>query len=194
MKNTNYFYPLDIDPLNKFADRIGVEVSGNKIVVIPKNLGEGYIYFLEVAPGISVLFKNYKLNNGLRMNKLKHREDFCLLYYNLEDLSAGKNLWVINKQIEDVYGPLVKESVFSFSLFIDKNKLLKLINELAGSKLHLIEKINNDNGYYSDFIDNKSLILLLSLQKKFIPDPSFDFYIKGVAFKLLANFLEYKAN
>lgn len=197
MKNTTHFYSLKPHWQRSFADGINAELIDDKIIVIPETIGTGHTYFLEVAPGISVLFSDYALTSPIRMSKLISEEEFYIFDYNLtefsdldEEINDGINLdlTILNNQVEKIYEPAVNQRIFGFSLFIDKVMMEKFTNEMPHSEF-LNKKLNNSKELHKDYIDSNSLILIFSLKEKSIFDVSFEEYLKGISYKLLANFL-----
>jgi hypothetical protein len=202
MKITTHFYSLKPQWQRSFVDGINAELIDDKIIVIPDTIGTGHTYFTEVAPGISVLFSDYTLTSPIRMNKLISEEEFYIFdYYPSEfgDLDDELNdtinldLTILNNQVENIYEPIVNQRVFGFSLFIDKVMMHKFTNEMPHSEF-LNKKLDNSKELHKDYIDSHSLILIFSLKEKSIFDVSFEEYLKGISFKLLANFLNRNAD
>lgn len=193
MKKIVHFYSLSSQWQQDFAKEMGVEIIDNKIIIIPEILGTGYIYFSEVTKGISVLFKDYILKSPLRMKKLISEEEFYILQYDpAEDYETNKainlDFSILNNQVENLYEPVVNERIFGFNLFIDKKMMQKFVGEMLHSKF-LNEMLNNSGGFYKGCIDSNSLILIFPFKKMSIFDASFDYYLKGTCYSLLANFL-----
>lgn len=192
MKKIKHFYSLNPEWQYQFSEKIKAEVIDNKIIVIPEKLGTGHIYFTEVSSGISALFKDYWLTSTLTMSKVITQEEFYIFQYNLGNYEVSKkekNLSIFTNQIEDTFEPVVNKRIFEFSLFIDKKVMQDFVKEVPHSEI-LYNKLINITGYNTDFIDSKSLLLLFDLKKKSIFDVSFDCYLKGISYKLLANFLD----
>jgi hypothetical protein len=202
MKNTTHFYSLKPQWQRSFADGINAELIDDKIIVIPEAIGTGHTYFIEVAPGISVLFSDYTLTSPIRMSKLTSEEEFYIFDYNLTEFgdlddeindAINLDLTILNNQVENAYEPAVNQKTFGFSLFIDAVMMQKFINEMPHAEF-LNNKLNNSNKPHKDYIDSNSLILIFSLKEKSIFDVSFEEYLKGISFKLLANFLNRNAD
>ena len=196
MKKIKHFYSLNPEWQYQFSEKMKAEVIDHKIIVIPETLGTGHIYFTEVSSGISALFKDYTLTSTLTMSKVITQEEFYIFQYNLgnyEDSKKEKDLTIFTNQIEDTFAPVANKRVFEFSLFINKKVMQDFINEVPHSET-LYNKFINLTGYHTDFIDSKSLLLLFDLKKKSIFDISFDCYLKGISYKLLANFLDNNTN
>ncbi|MCV9931567.1 hypothetical protein OIU80_04680 [Flavobacterium sp. LS1R47] len=197
MKKIAHFYSLSPQWQQGFAEEMGAEIIDNKIIIIPEILGTGYIYFTEVTRGISILFKDYTLRSPIRLNKLISKEEFYILHYNPSEVHVANyekdniinsDFSIFNNQVENLYEPTVNERIFGFILFIDK----KIMQEFVGKMLNhgsINKKLNNSDGCYYSCIDSNSLMLILSLKKKSIFNASFDYYLKGISYKLLANFL-----
>ncbi|KIA92680.1 MULTISPECIES: hypothetical protein [unclassified Flavobacterium] len=197
MKEIKHYYSLSSQWQHSFANAIGVKIFDNKIIIIPETLGKGYIYFAEVTNGVSALFKDYTLTSPIKIRKFMSEEEFYILHYTParnEDLNFGTedvinlDLSILNNQAEELYESDVNERMFGFSLFIDK----KIMHDFAGKMPHfelINKKLNNTEGSYYGCIDRNSLMLILSLKKKSIFHSSFDYYLKGISYKLLANFL-----
>jgi hypothetical protein len=200
MKIITHFYSLSSQWQDSFAEAMGAKIIDNKIIIIPETLGTGYIYFTEVADGVSALFKDYRLKSPIRMNKLVSEEEFYIFHYNPteyvnyeSDGPINLNLVILNNQVENIYEPAVNERIIGFSLFIDKKMMHKYVGKMPYSEF-FNEKLNNSSGCYNDCIDSKSLGSIFSLKEKSMFDVSFDYYLKGTSYKLLANFLSSSIN
>ncbi|CAD5341661.1 hypothetical protein FLA105535_01635 [Flavobacterium bizetiae] len=195
MKDIKHFYSLSPKWFQKLAQEIGSEAKDNKIITIPENLGVGNIYFVEVTPGISAIYKDYTLSKNTRIVKIKTEEEFFIFNYNLlkeEDLGHKKDFSIYSNHLEKVTETLVNERNFGFTLLVDKKVIRQLIKEMPDAQ-HLNKKLSDDK-IYNDYIDIKSLMLIFSLEKKVINDSLFDYYISGISYKVLANFLDQRKN
>lgn len=202
MKKITHFYSLSSHWQHNFAEEMGAKVIDDKMIIIPQTLGVGHIYFIEVTKGISALFTDYTLSSPLRISKVSSEEEFYIFHYNPSyyshsECQAGKtsnyNFSILSNYVENIWEPVINERIFGFSLFIEKRKMQKFVGEMQNSEI-LNKKLNSKNGYYNDRIDSNSLVLLFSLKEKSMFDASFEYYLKGVSYKLLANFLSHNVD
>lgn len=195
MTDIKHFYSLSPKWLHELAEEIGSDTKDNKIMAIPENLGTGNVYFVEVTPGISAIYKDYTLSKNIRIVKIKTEEEFFIFNYNLlkeEDLGHKTDLSIYSNHLENVTETLVNERILGFTLLIDKKVMWRLIKEMPDSE-NLNKKLSS-NKIYDDYIDIKSLMLLFSLEKERKNDSLFDYYLSGISYKVLANFLEQRSN
>lgn len=205
MKEINHTYSLKPDWQFAIAAQIGAPLIDNKWIVQPENLGAGGSYFLEVAPGLSVVVLDLVFNQPVRIRRDRSEEDFYIIHYDFSDemnvmkINDEKHkigyrsilgLGVIDNRISNVFEPVVGERVFAIRLLVAK----KILDFPMKSGTGKGKKNPEKTLYFYDHVDSKSKVIMHRIKNKSFSDPAYDLYLRGVAFKLLAKFMDRYAN
>lgn len=206
MKEINHYYSLSHEWLQDIVIGLETELLDNRVIVIPEKYGIGNIYFIEVMDGVSVIFLDFILNVPVKVNRLKSDNKLYVLQYDLSEeinllkfdgaehkigYSINLGLAVLNNQTSNTFVPAIGKRIFALRILVDK----KLLND---SIKHKYERENGERKikkgdktlFFFDHIDSKSKLVIHGLKTKSINDESFDYYIKSIAQKLLANFID----
>jgi len=204
VKLIKHFYSLSPDWFTIFAKEIGKENVENINLVTLDKIGGGYFYFSQALPGVSVVLRDFILNTSIKFNKLITSEEFYILnFYPVNDHDLENNLKkncnekdspifnvnISHNQLEDDLCPPINERVFSVTLLVSKKVMFEYISQLPHSGV-LYEKLKRSGNFCTESVDSKSIILLQSIKRKSVTNLSFDFFIKGISLRLLANFLK----
>ncbi|UUC44218.1 helix-turn-helix domain-containing protein [Flavobacterium cerinum] len=201
MKEITHIYSLKPHWQHTITAAIGAALIADKWLVQPTSLGTGGSYFLEVAPGISVIVLDLVFNQPVRINRKGTDEEFYIIHYDFSDemnvirvegqqqklaYKTGIGLGVMDNSTDSIFEPVVNERVFAIRLIVAK-KLLDFVLPVTG-------KSKKKAVYFYDTIDSKSQIIMHRIKNKAFTDPAYDLYLRGVAFKLLAKFMDRYSN
>ena len=205
MKKFTHFYSLTPEWQHHLAQEMNGELIDNKIIVIPKSLGNGHCYFTQITPGISVFFMDFILNESVKINRIKSDNELYILHFDLSehanvikinniDYKIGTyhnlGLAIIDNKIESSFKPAINKRILALRLLVDK-KLLNgfLKNHPSEEFIKRKIKVPKNSLYYYDNIDSNSILLIRSIKDKSVLDLNFNSYLKGISLKLLGNFL-----
>lgn len=197
MKEILHIYSLKPEWQHGITQAIGAELIADKWLVQPTSLGTGGSYFLEVTPGLSVVVMDLIFNQPVRIRRKRTDEEFYIIHYDFSDemnlihvegqqqklqYKTGIGLGIIDNGTDSIFEPVVNERVFAIRLIVAK-KLLDFVLPVTG-------KSKKKTLYFYDTIDSKSQIIMHRIKNKAFTDPAYDLYLRGVAFKLLAKFMD----
>lgn len=204
MKKITHYYSLTPEWQKEFAENIGSELIDNKIIVIPETLGKGISYFIQIIPGISVLFLDFELNNPLKITRQPSDNALYIFHFDLsnhvnlikinnEDYEIGSydklDLAIIDNEIESSFKPASNERTIALRILVDKKLLSDFITKhsLIETKPTSIQDGKKVFYHYGN-IDSNSVLLMQSLKNKSVYDLSFESHLKGVSLRVLGNF------
>jgi AraC-like DNA-binding protein len=204
------FYCLVPEWQGLIANEIGAEFIDNKIIIIPKNLGYGHVFFIEVIPGISLILFDFVLSHPYEIFRIKNDVERYIIHFDLSDqanllkvntiehqIGHAQNLGltVLENSIESSFLPTINKRTFALRLFIDKKLMDQLIQDTAVQDAIRSKVSTGENCFfYSEEMDSNSIISVLSIKEKSVFDQSFDPFIKGIGLKLLGNFFNTISN
>ncbi|WP_264530211.1 helix-turn-helix domain-containing protein [Flavobacterium sp. N502540] len=99
---------------------------------------------------------------------------------------ANLGLFVWKNSVENIYEHPAGKRIFTMRLIVDQ----KLLQPLYVNTLNANNKFDGSELCFYDLIDSNSRILIDSVKQKRVLDQFSGFYLKGVALKLLGNFIQ----
>lgn len=205
MKKINHIYSLTPDWQDDLVKDMGAQFLDNKIVLFPDELVSGHSYFTEVTEGVSILLIDYISAVPLEINRLKSDNELYIIQYDLSDevnllkiddithkigYSINLGLAVLNNQTDNSFRPVIGKRTFALRLLVDKKLLTEYLKKnFRDEKINKKIKIGKQMLFFYDHIDSNSKLLIHTLRDKSVFDASFEYYIKGIALRLLANFI-----
>ncbi|MFB3390020.1 helix-turn-helix domain-containing protein [Flavobacterium sp. LAR06] len=201
MIELKHYYSLTSEWQYNLAKKLQTNLINDKILIFPKKIGHGLIYFSEVVPGVSIALFDVVFTTEVTIKRLKSEDNFYIIQYDLSDeinkiiikdkndktMHNGDSVFtVINNHSESSFTPIVGKRTFTLRMLVDKKTLNSYI------KKEKIEAKTNDIGTELLFFknaDSKSQVLIHSITEKSIFDTEFDSYIKGITLIMLANFI-----
>jgi len=199
MFKIKYTFTLDTKKyLNQLREIFGKKIIDNKYLFYPERIGQGYNYFIEVMPGVAIMLMNADIKVQVEVARYPTEEDLFILHYDLSDeiilldvdnksnkigYKVNLGFALMDSNASSTLKTPVDSSFFALRLIVSKDFIYKYMGNAF-----LSEK--NKQYYFHDHIDSNSILLIKSLKERNIFDDSFDFYLKGVALELLANFME----
>src|SRR5205814_1593016 len=70
---------------NQLSDIFGEKIIDDKYLFYPERIGEGYMYFIEVMPGVVVMLMNVDTKEQVEVTRYPTEEDLFILHYDLSD-------------------------------------------------------------------------------------------------------------
>lgn len=205
MKKFTHFYSLTPEWQHHLAQEMNGELIDNKIIIIPKSLGNGHCYFTQITPGISVFFMDFILNESVKINRIKSDNELYILHFDLSehanvikinniDYKIGTydnlGLAIIDNKIESSFKPAINKRILALRLLVDKKLLDGFLKNHPSEEFSKRKiKVPKNSLYYYDNIDSNSILLIRSIKDKSVLDLNFNSYLKGISLKLLGNFL-----
>lgn len=205
MKKFTHFYSLTPEWQRHLAKEMNGELIDNKIIVIPKSLGQGHSYFTQITPGISVLLMDFVLNESVKINRIKSDNQLYILHFDLSenanvikinniDYKIGSydnlGLAIIDNKIESSFKPAINKRTLALRLLVDKKLLDGFLKNHPSEEFSKRKiKVPKNSLYYYDNIDSNSILLIRSIKDKSVFDINFNSHLKGISLKLLGNFL-----
>lgn len=203
MKEFNHYYTLSPEWHHDFAKKMGTNVENDKLMIVPEVIGRGYSLFMEVIPGMSVLLLDLVLSAPIKIKRLQSSEDLRIIHFDLSDevnsiqvqnsiykigYKVNRGLAVTSNDIENIHQHAIGKRIFTIRLIVEKKLLNSLIGLGIDKKCDKKNKFDKKALYFNDHIDSDSKILMHAIKGKSALSDSFDFYLKGIALKLFANF------
>jgi AraC-like DNA-binding protein len=187
------------------ADEIGGQFFNDKIILLPEKMGKGHFFFMNVIPGISLVLLDFVLSAPLKLRRITDKVERYIFHFDLSDqanliqlcnvdykIGYAENLGlaIFNNQAESSFEASAGTRTFALRLFVD----IELMNDFIKNspiEIKTTREINiiKESLFYSNSFDSNSILLILSIKKKLAFDESFAPFIKGIALKLLGNFL-----
>ncbi|WP_124020579.1 helix-turn-helix domain-containing protein [Flavobacterium tructae] len=143
--------------------------------------------------------KSYQLTAPLRIKQHANHDDLYIINFDLSeefnwiqirDISykigslTNLGLFVWKNSIENIYEHAAGKRIFTMRLIVDQ----KLLRPMYVHKLN--DKFESKELCFHDLIDSNSRILIDSIKNKDVLNQFSSFYLKGVALKLLGNFIQ----
>lgn len=159
-------FVLGLDWLQEMANDMGATLMDEKLLILPDHIGKGSSFFLEVAPGFSLLLTDVAFNIPISFTRKEIKDNFYQVYYDLSD----------------------ELNNYSLRLFISKQLLMSLMGNNKPQEVIevLFDDAQNTLFFYSH-IDSSTRILLKKLKERSFDDPSFELLAKGNALKILTH-------
>lgn len=159
-------FVLGLDWLQEMANDMGATLIDEKLLILPDHIGKGSSFFLEVAPGFSLLLTDVTYNIPISFTRQEIKDNFYQVYYDLSD----------------------ELNNYSLRLFISKQLLMSLMGNNKPQEVIevLFDDAQNTLFFYSH-IDSSTRILLKKLKERSFDDPSFELLAKGNALKILTH-------
>lgn len=206
MKQFEYYYGLSPVWYKQLAAKEGVTIKEDKILIIPDAIGKGSSFFVEVIPGMSVLLLDLVLTAPVKIKHLGSQDDLYIINFDISEevnvlqingvsykvgCMANLGLFVWKNTIENTYEHAVGKRIFTIRLIVDQKLLSPLLANIINPNGSSKNKDTFDKKelYFYDLIDSNSRILIDAIKQKSVFSPHFDFYLKGIALKLLGNFI-----
>lgn len=213
MIEINHIYSLTRNWQIEFAEKIvgfGGELLNNNIVKMPNDMADGFFYYTEVIPGLSVIVWDVMFKEPILLKRLKSEDNLYIIHYDFSDemnlihvdnikhkigYKANLGLAVFDNAIDNVFQPVIGERVFSMRLLVAKDLLnFSIAKEFAKkSNKHRIKTGKNKLFFY-DHIDSESKIIMHAIKEKSFFDAGFEIYIRGISLRLLAKFVDRYTN
>ncbi|GIQ59504.1 hypothetical protein Flavo103_26400 [Flavobacterium collinsii] len=206
MKEIEYYYGLSSSWYIELAEKMGGTLKEDKILILPDSIGKGFSFFTEVIPGMSVILLDFVLTTPVRVKHLGNRDDLYIINFDLSEevntiqirdiaykvgSKANLGLFVWKNTIENTYEHAAGKRIFAIRLIVDQKLLdplfAKNADENEPSKHN--DRFDRKELYFQDPIDSNSRILIDSIMHKTASNQYFNFYLKGLALKLLGNFI-----
>lgn len=214
MIELSHKYTLTTDWQKQFTkqlvEQLGAELIDDKLILMPKSIADGSLYFTEAVPGLSVVIWDLRFKKPIKIRRYKSDEDLYIIHYNLTDgmnLVDGKGrdnkieykadfgLGVFNNVVDKVFQPVVGEHLFAMRLLVTKELLnFSVINGAKKEFDKRKAKKSKDSIFFYDTIDSESMLIMHAIKNKSFQDPAFDVYIRGVALRLLGVFIDRYSN
>lgn len=200
----DHTYSLSTVWLHDLAAIIGGEVDHNKLLHIPKQLGEGLVFTYQILPELHVVLFDMVLNKSVLFTRKPVEEDFWILYYDLSDYNnihivenikhkVGDNslldFAILDSQVASSYMSKAYNREFSMRVLIKKSLVLSSLKE-RGLDHKFMEILTKKQKFFYGSIDSKSKALLYELKKHRLDSPHYELLLTGIIYNLLAYFLE----
>lgn len=205
----DHYYALTPEWYIEMAQHIGVELQkDNKLLVLPESLGTAHTYFTEVIPGLSVLLFDAVLSNPFQVKRRPSNNDLYIIYFDVSDevnliqvenishhigysINLGLAIVSDNHTTNRYKYDNTGERQFIIRLIVDRKLLSPIMNaKKTAEKSSKNNKLSKKKLFFYDHIDSDSKVMILSLKNESVYKESFNYLLKGVALKLLSNFIE----
>lgn len=202
-------YTLTSQWHDKMADDLvrnhGASCTDGKLLVMSKDIADGSSYYSDVVPGLSVVILDFVFKVPIIFKRLKGEDDLYVIHLDFSDemnlihiegenhkigYKANLGLGVFDNAIENSFQPIVGQRVYAMRLFVSK-ELLNLAAVKGGFKK---SKKGKKKLFFHDHIDSESKLIMYDLKNKSVEDPGFEIYLRGIALRLLAKFIDRYSN
>ncbi|MCV9932801.1 AraC family transcriptional regulator [Flavobacterium sp. LS1R47] len=194
----------------QLIEQLGAELIAEKLLLMPKKVADGGFYYTEVMPGLSVIIWDLIFKQPILIKRLKSDDDLYIIHYDFSDemnliqveeiehkigYKANLGLGVFDNAIDNIFQPVVGERVFAMRLLVAKDLLEFSIvkGTIRDSNKRKIKSGKNTLFFY-DHIDSESKVIMHAIKNKSFLDPAFEIYLRGVALRLLAKFIDRYSN
>lgn len=194
----------------ELVEKLGAELIGDNFLEMPKNVADGGFYYTEVVPGLSVVIWDLTFKEVILIKRVKSEDDLYIIHYDFSDemnlihvegikhkigYKANLGLGVFDNAIDNVFQPVVGERVYAMRLLVAKDLLKSTVvnSVIRDSNKRKIKSAKNTLFFY-DHIDSKSKVIMHAIKNKSFLDPAFEIYLRGVALRLLAKFIDRYSN
>ncbi len=204
----SHYYSLKEAWLADAAEKMNALHIRNKVLILPKEFGQGTLYFCPVTKGISIALIDAVFTKEVNITRLISDDDLYILKFDLSEkintisvnspcpnakkTSFKSGFSVLHTSIESSFKPHLNQRTFALKLLIDKKMLHHFLYE-KDKKNRSIKNVEKKILFY-DHINSNSKILINSLKDKHVFDIQYDSYIRGIALKILANFIDTYSN
>ncbi|NRF41882.1 helix-turn-helix transcriptional regulator [Pedobacter foliorum] len=205
-----HYYALAPHWQQPMANDLGAELIEEKLLELPKSIGQGGSYFLEVIPGLSLLLADVTFHTPITFTRLATTDHFYLAYYDLSDEISSHivegtdhkigyrsklGMGFMDSQTESTLIPTLNERYYSLRLFMSKELLISLMGNSKPQNIieALFDETKNTLFFYSH-IDSSTRLLLKELKERSFNDPSFELHAKGTALKVLTHLIRRARN
>ena len=196
--------------VKQLIEKLGAELIGNNFLQMPKDLADGGFYYTEVMPGLSVVIWDLIFKEPILIKRIKSEDELYIIHYDFSDemnlihvegikhkigYKANLGLGVFDNATDNVFQPVVGERVFAMRLLVAKDLLKSTVvnGTIRDPNKRKIKNAKNTLFFY-DHIDSKSKVILHAIKGKSFSDPAFEIYLRGVALRLLAKFIDRYSN
>ncbi|KIA97286.1 MULTISPECIES: helix-turn-helix domain-containing protein [unclassified Flavobacterium] len=196
--------------VKQLIEQLGAELIDDKFLQMPKKVGDGGFYYTEVVPGLSVVIWDLIFKETILIRKLKSDEALYIIHYDFSDemnlihiqgikhkigYKANLGLGVFDNAIDKVFQPVVGERVFAMRLLVAKDLLkFSVVNGAIKDVNKRKIKSGKNTLFFYDHIDSESKVIMHAIKSKSFLDPAFEIYLRGVALRLLATFIDRYSN
>jgi len=201
MVELKHTYSHKIDWYTALAKSINATLINDKIAIFPENIGQGVSFSCTVMDGMSVVLIDGVFTADVLAKRIESDDDLYILHF---DLSEKINMLNIDENRMDGCVPECKsgfsvvhssigsnlillkgQRVFTLRILIEREKLINYLIE-KDKKLKNIEK----KILFYNHLNSNNKLLINSLKGRSVFDADFELYIKGISFKVLANFID----
>ena len=201
MINIRHHYSLCPVWQQQIADALGAKLINDKLLLLPKDIGNGGSVFLEVMTGLSLLFMDLTFSVPISMTRMAANDQFYIVYYDLsEEISSHivngtdhkigyqskLGMGFMDCSTESTLIPALHQRYCSLRLFISKHLLKSLMGNAKPQAVveDLFDGSKNTLFFYGH-IDSNTRILLQPLKAYSFDNSSFELLLKGIALKAL---------
>lgn len=192
---------------DQFRELISEELISEKIIQMPISVADGFFFYTAVISGLSVIVWDLLAKEPILIRKLRGNENLQIIQYDLNnhknfihvkgikfsiDDDSNLGLGVFNNNIQSTFQPVVNERFFVVQLLVDRD-LFDFSNEnkfIINSDDFKIKQGKNIH-FFDDHIDSESRVIINVFKNKSFLDPGFEIYVRGVALRLLSNFISH---
>ncbi len=196
--------------VQQLIEKLGAELIEDKFLQMPKDVADGGFYYTEVVPGLSVVIWDLIFKEAILIKRVKSEDDLYIIHYDFSDkmnlihvegikhkigYKANLGLGVFDNAIDNVFQPVVGERVFAMRLLVAKDLLkFTVANGVIRDSNKRKIKSGKNTLFFYDHIDSKSKVIMHAIKNKSFLDPAFEIYLRGVALRLLATFIDRYSN
>lgn len=189
-----------------FALKIGCKKIDDKRIKFPKHMADGYSYFMEISPYISVHVFDLTLCKPLRLTSTPSDENFWIVHYDMSD-SFNKHFVdnvkhkigyksklcfaIIDNHLQSTYVAPVGERAYSLRLHIRKSFLKNQFKDaVIGKDFRDVFENRKKKMFYYGHIDSRSKVELHNLKQQSMDNLNYEFVLKSTAFKIFGYLIE----
>lgn len=201
-------YNTSLNPswLMDFALKLGGKKIDDKRIEFPKHIADGYSYFMEISPYISVHVFDLTFCKPTRLTSMPSDEDFWIVHFDMSD-SFNKHFVdnvkykigyksklcfaIIDSHLQSTYVAQVGERAYSLRLHIRKSFLKnKIRDSIIVEDFKDVFETKKKKMFYYGHIDSRSKVELHNLKQQSMDNINYEFVLKSTAFKIFGYLLE----
>ncbi|WP_428228430.1 hypothetical protein [Flavobacterium sp.] len=187
-------------------EQIGAKLIEDNFLQMPEKVADGGFFYTEVVPGLSVVIWDLIFKEAFLVHRLKSDDDLYIIHYDFSDemnlihvegikhkigYKANLGLGVFDNAVDNVFQPVVGERVFAMRLLVAKDLLkFSVVNGSIRDSNKRKIKAGKNTLFFYDHIDSESKVIMHAIKSKSFLDPAFEIYLRGVALRLLAIFID----
>lgn len=189
-----------------FALKLGGKKIDDKRIKFPEYIADGYSYFMELSPDISVHVFDLTFCKPTRFTSMPSDENFWIVHFDMSDScnkhfvnnikykigSKSKSCFaIIDSQLQSTYVAQGGERVYSLRLHIRKS-FLKNQNKDSVIGKDFMEVFENGKRrmFYYGHIDSRSKVEIFNLKQQSMDNLNYEFILKSTAFELFGYLIE----